>query len=441
MTKQEFIDLLTRMDAQQAEALLDLAEENHVPLKALCHVYLHSPAYAQRTEQAALDAKFKDYEVIDFTELINRYRRTYPEGMTFFVNEIKADDIYKYIRTGGLLDHDGTYVTIGQTSGDGKNLNATFHMDVNDYNALYPASSIYEDEELFDWMKEKYGKQIDDTIVNFIHRHPNLDGGQVWIDEDRILPNLVVEGMPFSTAVSVCLQIPGLSNDELRHLLNDSNALHERMAEMRIQHADDGLHYKVNPYDAFFIEYGKLGYIQADDNRKVYRYGEELTRKTNDEAMDIITSRNFSVTRSGREMVLFRPEASIPHDRYLYFNPENKGIRTFEKIRLADDSEILVRDREVVKFEDLKDWMDITEKITDVKIIYGTNPMMRCKIDGVQQSGQLLTPDNMKYIQKKMEYVDNDKECSAFLRETAAQLFARPLLDSIRQDKSQGRKL
>ena len=78
---------------------------------------------------------------------------------------------------------------------------------------------------------------------------------------------------------------------------------------------------------------------------------------------------------------------------------------------------------------------DITGRISDAQIIGNNNPMVRCKIDGVQQSGQKLTRAD---ISNMVHFMDKPEDFKSFALSMAAKHFATELYESVEQKQNKG---
>ena len=157
----------------------------------------------------------------------------------------------------------------------------------------------------------------------------------------------------------------------------------------------------VNLDTVYFFEKGVPGYVRVDSDRTVTAHGEPLTESHMKHIHDLAEGAN--ILRSGTPILkLIGPE------RLFLDKHETKLVRTREET--VDGEKVLIDKGGYRTFDPNSDrYQEITGRITDAKVVSnGEVHILRCKIDGVQQSGRKLSPysAHLPFISDK-QYVEN----------------------------------
>ena len=157
----------------------------------------------------------------------------------------------------------------------------------------------------------------------------------------------------------------------------------------------------VNLDTVYFFEKGVPGYVRVDSDRTVTAHGEPLTASHMKHIHDLAEGAN--ILRSGTPILkLIGPE------RLFLDKHEAKLVRTREET--VDGEKVLIDKGGYRTFDPNSDrYQEITGRITDAKVVSnGEVHILRCKIDGVQQSGRKLSPysAHLPFISDK-QYVEN----------------------------------
>ena len=194
-----------------------------------------------------------------------------------------------------------------------------------------------------------------------------------------------------------------------------------RCAEM--QRRESALDSSIIGFDTvYFFEKGVPGYVRVDSDRTITAHGEPLTESHMAYIHDLAAHANL--LRSNTPVFnLIGPE------RLFLDKHAGNLIRTSEET--VNDEKVLINKDGYNVFDSASArYQEITGRITDAKVVSnGDNHILRCKIDGVQQSGRKLSPysTHLPFIGDK-QYVEN----------LAVRYFGEALLDS-GQEQNRGR--
>ena len=453
-TNEKLLHLLSVIVPENMKHLVkEIANEEISPQQFRENCYMATLSPDKRDEykrMKILDARYSNLTVYNFDMIHELYKKNYPEGMDFKVDGIGIQQIDDFIHKGHLLKEQSTISKVGDRTPSVDGMQCKFHFPVEKYQNLWVSGVVYEDENLADWLDYKgYPADYLTAPTIALNQHPDGNDVSMFFYEDELLRMLQVEGQPFWKAVAIKLQMPQIDQDMMVKYLQNPQQMQELMQmfedaaqeEMKY-HASNGtcpdsLNVVVGRHDIFMFEPFKIGYVQINKYRQMTAYGEPLTEENRERIADLLDNKHYMQMNEKAELddffikepkngdkssILMHRESAqciYPHEMVNY-----DGIRYYN---LGND---------IHKAQNMNDYIDITDRITDVNLITQGSLRIRCKIDGEQHTARYLEyPERLIYSRG----FDSLREEKDFLFRTAAKLFRDDLL-SIGQEQSQGRK-
>lgn len=383
-----------------------------------------------------------------FTDLDRALEQKFPDGLTLSIPDLTVTDIYSYIHYGKFRDEDFVFAGIGEQLQDWDNcLKAEVVLPNKNLHQLVPAPEEYSNESYEDFINDlDNAEAFDASTTELMHRHPDLNGAKFTLYDHSIPKFMHIEGHLLDEAIAWVLQKPDISEDTLRKVLNDKeeerNLLNtitateineydrNRMAKAGMP---EGLDMIQNNENLYFFEKGILGFALADRMRGVVYKGETLSQAGQNYINDLVLNKN--IERRGHHTFFMMSNVDSESKAYLD-TMNNKLVRVgiqqdiYGKTLYTDGIKVLHEG-------DMQHFQDITGRIKDARIIGINKPMVRCKIDGVQQSARALTKAD---IIKTGHFMNDSNAMNKFALSMAVKYFATDLYNNQGQEQSKGMK-
>lgn len=386
------------------------------------------------------DPRSKKYEGITlysekmFVELA---RQKFPEGVEANLYAWLADVVKDCIVNGFSAGFRDYPANLNLVNDNPKYMDVRFKMCPDEYHRIWPSSDIYMDEEMDEWIEDTYGTNDEEnmyrsTLTNMVRRFPDLTGGSIYfLEEDRAFHHrLTIEGRPFYEAVSVLLQKPDITTDELKELLHDEQKMQQFLVQMKGKAKDGKAEFRIAGTDVIAFEYGKLGYMAVDRRRRLDEYGEPLDNKMRIAFQSIVENRQF-IDKDNRIFFYDDPQMKDQVSDY-YINAEDGEILNVKDYKLWDGETIHVHadDKKAIDQSVWTGFIRLKDRITDVNVSFVNKDTIyehikvRCRIDGEQQPFVEL-PKNIEHIYNKYTSTQEDT-LLAFLAKQYKDLLCNP---------------
>lgn len=394
MDEQKFeklLFLLKDMLPEDKRHLIDEIGDENISVEKFkfnCRLAHMSPE--ERKEQLRLlelEEKFKDYKIISKEDWLDVFKNKYPDGISFNLNNIGFKQLYNVIKESSFGDV--TYFTpeVGNKQTSQNGLQATLSLSPYEYDVLC-ASFIYEDKDLEEFLSLKNLNEFDyvQTNISALNQHPDGEGIVMYFDEWEIFEHLKIEGQTLDKVKAVLLQFPDLDNDGIKRLLDNPQLLDEQLKEIKDTNLDNGYRMSVGEEHLYFFELGKLGYMSADEYRHIKVFGESLEENNKETIANFVKNGNLVVSNPPRRWCdFFQAEAEVADERKIFMD-KNTGNYGVAVERINPDGQIFYKlGGKIHEKEKMNDWVDITGRVTDVVMLNGNIPKIRCRIDGEQQ--------------------------------------------------------
>ena len=382
---------------------------------------------------------------LDFEKALEQ---KYPEGVSLHIDDLNMTDIYSYVQYGKLSDEDITFHALGEKPAKcDQYLQAEVVLPKEKLNSLVPSNEHYYDETYEDFINDLDNSEAySATATELMHRHPNLDGARLTMYDSSMPKYLRVEGQPLDKSIAWILQNPHLEVAGLRTVLNDSQAAQKMLDDIRQKPFTEyernwmekmgmpkGLD-MIRNYDTIYLfERGTLGFAQVDRMRGVRYNGDTMSRQAQDYINDFVLKKNM-VTHNHHTFFMM-PGAEC--EKKAYLDTMNNKLVNVDVQQDPTGRTLFTDGIKVLNEGDMQHFQDITGRITEARIHGIDRPIVRCKIDGVQQSGRDLTKTDRI---KLGHYMQNTEEMKKFALSMAVKHFATLLYEGPEQKQSTGMK-
>jgi len=383
-----------------------------------------------------------------FADLDRALEQKFPDGLTLSIPDFTVTDIYSYIYYGKFRDEDFVFAGIGEQLPDWDNcLKAEVVLPNKKLHQLVPAPDEYSNESYEDFINDlDNAEAFDASTTELMHRHPDLDGAKFTLYDHSIPKSMHIEGHLLDDAIAWVLQKPDISEDTLRKVLNDKEEgrnLLNTIAATEINEYDrnriakagmpEGLDMIQNNENLYFFEKGKLGFALADRLRGVVYKGETLSQAGQNYINDLVLNKN--IERRGHHT--FFMISNVDSESKAYLDTMNNKLVTVDIQQDIYGNTLYTNGIKVLHEGDMRHFQDITGRIKDARIIGINKPMVRCKIDGVQQSARALTKAD---IIKTGHFMNDSNAMNRFALSMAVKYFATDLYNNREQEQSKGMK-
>lgn len=383
-----------------------------------------------------------------FVDLDRALEQKFPDGLTLAIPDFTATDLYCYVQYGKFRDEDFVFAGIGEQVPEHKDfLKAEVTLPKEKLLQLVPAPDEYSNESYEDFINDlDNAEAFDASTTELMHRHPDLDGAKFTLYDHSIPKFMRIEGQLLDNAVAWVLQKPDINEETLRKVLNDKKVARElldNIAATKISDYDrqrtakmgmpEGLDMVRNNEKLYLYEKGTLAFAEVDRMRGVRYNGETMSQAAQSYINDLAANKNIEVR--GRNT--FFMMSSAESEKKAYLDTMNDKLVTVEIQKDIFGNTLHTDGTKVLHEVDMFHYQDITGRITDAHIIGIDKPMVRCKIDGVQQSGRDLTKADRI---KAGHFFSNSEAMNRFALSMAVKHFATELYDSPEQKQSKGMK-
>lgn len=381
-----------------------------------------------------------------FTDLNKALEQKFPDGLTLSIPDFTVTDLFSYINYGKFRTEDFVFAGIGEQVPEWDNyLKAEITLPNKNLHQLVPAPDEYSDESYEYFINDlDNAEAFDAATTELMHRHPDLNGAKFTLYDRYLLKFMHIEGHLLDEAIAWVLQKPDISEDVLRKVLNDKEMERELLNTIVATEVNEydrnrtakagmpeGLDMIQNDENLYFFEKGILGFALVDRMRGVVYKGETLSQAGQIYINDLVMNKNLE--RRGQHTFFMIPNIESESKAYLD-TMKNKLV----KVDVQKDiyGRTLYTDGiKVLNEGDMQHFQDITGRIKDARIIGINKPMVRCKIDGVQQSARELTKAD---IIKTGHFLDDSGAMKGFALSMAVKYFATDLYDNREQQQSKG---
>lgn len=367
-----------------------------------------------------------------YADFDNAVSNRFPDGATLQIPDLINDDIWGYIMFDTFRDESFISTPIGEEPVYTETLKSEVRVPADELHRLMASADVYNNTVYEDFIQSlPNAEDYEVPVTEMLHKYPDLNGAQLEVPEALVSKHIYIEGQPLDAVVSIMLQKNDISDEQLKAVLTDPAAYEAFVTEIMDNRSDE-LKFIKNPEFMYFYEPGVLGHARVDRMRGVTFSGETLSRASQDRIMDFALNRNINAT-NGRSVFFLMPGAESKLTLYLD-TMKNQLHKVYSQPDWQGNT-IYAEGPNRVSEEDVKSMQDITGRITDAQIVGSTNPIVRCKIDGVQQSGQKLTRAE---ISTMVHFMDKPEEFKSFALSIAAKHFATELYESIEQKQNKG---
>ena len=383
-----------------------------------------------------------------FTDLDKALEQKFPDGLTLSIPNFTVTDIYSYIHYGKFRDEDFVFAGIGEQLPDWDNcLKAEVVLPNKNLHQLAPAPDEYSNESYEDFINDlDNAEAFDASTTELMHRHPDLNGAKFTLYDHSIPKFMHIEGHLLDEAIAWVLQKPDISEDTLRKVLNDKEEernLLNTIAATEVNEYDrnriakagmpEGLDMIQNNENLYFFEKGILGFALVDRMRGVVYKGETLSQAGQNYINDLVLNKN--IERRGHHT--FFLISNVDSESKAYLDTMNNKLVTVDIQQDIYGKTLYTDGIKVLHEGDMQHFQDITGRIKDARIIGINKPMVRCKIDGVQQSARALTKAD---IIKTGHFMNDSNAMDKFALSMAVKYFATDLYNNQEQEQSKGMK-
>lgn len=399
-----------------------------------------------------LDRKFAGWRIYDHDAVRNLYTSRSPGGIDFKLEGLGIQQIRDYIQRGHLTKTQSFISAVGDHTPSENGLHAVFYLPLEKYDNLYPAGELYRDEDLDEWIQSKgYNPDFVTSPTIALNRHPDGTGIHMFFNEDDTYETLRIEGQPLHKAVSILLQMPDITEDELVRYLKSPEQLDEKLQQLKETNPESQSQMVQGNLALFVYEPGKLGYAEVSYRRKVTLHGEPLTQANLTKTLALAD--NGHVISSLNEIYNYGQLVtdSAVHENYRDFFLKGPMTKEPERILMNRDNDLCIKAERCINHDGkvfymvnhglrddayMKNYADITGRMTDIVLLSEPSPRIRCKIDGQQQMTQWLTYPQRLKLTCGFTTPQEEKD---FLFQTAATLYKAQLLSTgPSQSKSRG---
>lgn len=382
-----------------------------------------------------------------FSDLEKALADRFPDGVALGIDDFTVTDLFSYIQYGSFRDVD---LVLGGVGADIPESDETLRTEARIPKDRMPglgaSQEHYCDESYEDFINGlDNAEAFDASTTELMHTHPDLTGARLVMYDRRLPRYLYVEGRHIDTAVAWMLQDSRLDNAALKTLLRDPAAAERKLAAVKGAALSDydadriarmnmppGLDMVRNPERLYFFERGTLGFAAVDTMRGVTYSGETLSREAQDFINGFVLNGNVEA-RQGR-MFFTSPGPDCPH-RACLDTMKNTLVEVDEQRDIYGRTLHTCGDR-ILTEGDMQHFQDVTGRITDARIIGIDRPMVRCRVDGVQQPGQPLTKAERI---RAGHFAADEPGFLHFAQSVAVSHFATMLYDTPAQRQGQGR--
>ena len=360
-------------------------------------------------------------------DLVTALKEKYPEGLDIHLDGLTADDIFAYIGFGDLQEWGPSLLPLGKEQQNWDNmLTNTYHLTPEQYGQLMPVTDGTYYDRLVEVLVEskENEKQYDEATTVLLNRTPDLNGAQLDLSGQRMRYGWRIEGESLDSVVSIMLQEPDMDTESLKGLLNSPAKMAEFQASLqKVQEQPSELRMKKNPNFLYFYRPGILGHARIDRERGVTFSGQPFPKEDWKRIMEVAKNRNLPYTND--RQTFFR-NVSPKTEARLYMNTREDRAVVIHLEKNLEGKVMHTSFGEMVK--DMDRMQDITGRLTEATVITPVSgkPFVRCKIDGVQQSGSTLTRND---IIKMGHFSHTPEEQKLFALNMAVKHFAGELLD------------
>lgn len=383
-----------------------------------------------------------------YIDLENALKQKFPDGMTLHIPGLDTNDLYSFMMYGKFRDEDFVFAGLEEKfSQSYQYLNVEVRLPKEKVHLLVPAVNEYCDETYEDFINDlDNGEAFEASVTELMHRHPDLKGAKFTIYDHSLYKYLYVSGQPLEKSIAWMMQNPLLETDGLEYLLNDPQAAEQMLDQIRQTPMSEedrnrtakmgmpkGLDMIQQSERLYLFERGTLGFAEVDRMRGVRYNGETMSQQAQQYINDFVLNKNIE-NKHGNTFFL-TPGADS--ERRAYLDTMKNELVMVDIEQSIYGNTMNTKGSKILKEGDMQHFQDITGRITDARIHGIERPLVRCKIDGVQQSGRSLTKNDRIRLG---HYMSNTAEMEKFALSMAVKHFATDLYESPEQKRSGGMK-
>lgn len=378
-------------------------------------------------------------------ELNSALEAKFPHGAIIPVPKINMDEVFGFVQYGHFSELQMPLAAIGQPmSQNDEYLKADCRIPVEDLHFLIPNEEVYQNEE-YQYLINDLDKQdiYHAASSELMERHPDLLGAEFSIYSSLLAKHLHIEGQPLDTAIAWVLQDPNMTDTEIKQVMNDPGKEKRKLEELKNTPMDrmekvagekaglpENMGMKRNMDRIYFYEKGVMGFAEVDRMRGVTFKGEPMSRENWSFINDFVLNKNLET----RNHLAFFITAGVNAETKAYLDTERERLVTVDVQQDMNGRKLYTINNRILNEEGMRNLQDITGRITDARIYGIDNPVVRCRIDGVQQMGARLTKADI--IQMGSRKGDEMKD---FALSMAVKHFTAELQKSIGQNKGMKR--
>ena len=425
------------MDETEIEALAkDFAETYYEK-----ELRMDDARLADMTAEEGMDLTPQDARTYDDLERVLEAK--YPEGLTIQMAGLKTDDLWGFVLYNRLRDDDITLEGVGRDA-----IPNDEYLQAEALRFLTASPDVYYSQGYEEFLENlENGEVYDAATTELMHRCPDLQDARFIMDERQLVKYLYIEGEPLDKVLSWMLQNPELREERLKTVLKDPieaqcelQAVRDSFKEIQkegkvYENMPDNLYMNKNSEYIYFKMPGVLGHAKVDRLRGVTYSGDTLPRDVQDYINDFTANANLESVRPKRA---FFVEPGRDSEQRLYLDEMGDKLVRVDHQKGMDGKTIHTDGVNIISELDMKHLQDITGRITDAVIVGIDKPMVRCKIDGVQQMAQKLTKPE---IIRMGGISAGSDEMKNFAMSTAVKHFATELYLKEGQEQNRGMKL
>lgn len=399
----------------------------------------------QVQESEEVQQKLTKEDLRSMEDLDKALQQKFPHGLILNIPDMTADDIYSYVQFGHFRSEDFKFAGVGEFVPETEYLKTDVRLSNEKLTTLHPDMDAYYDEDYQDLINDLDEADFYHAETSeLMHNHPDLMGAKFSMYGNEPAKYMHIEGNPLSTSVAWILQKPTLTTQDLKDVLQVPAKAQALLDELKTTEPLDfdknriakmnlpkGLDMKYNINKMYFFERGILGYAEVDRMRGVTYTGETMSRESQDFINDFVSNKNL---KTGNNTFFALP--GINSEKRAYLDTMNHNL---VKVNIEKDlygKDLYLNGTIVLSEAAMQHYQDITGRITNANIFGVDKPMIRCKIDGVQQSGRALDKAD---IIRMGHYMSNSDAMKGFAVSMAVKHFAGELYSNA-QEQAKGLK-
>ena len=379
-----------------------------------------------------------------FNDLEKALQQKFPHGLILNIPDLTVDDIHSYIQFGHFRSEDFKFAGVGELIPESEYLKTDVRLSNKELTKLHPDMDAYYDEEYQYFINDLDAADVYHAETSeLMHNHPDLMGAKFSMYGNEPAKYMHIEGNPLSSSIAWVLQKPTITTQELKDVLRYPDRAQAILDELKStepleydknriakMNLPEGLDMKYNDNKMYFFQRGILGYAEVDRMRGVTYKDETMCREALDYINNFVSNNNLKVKNK-----TFFSTPGINSEKRAYLDTMKDKLVKIDIEKDIYGRTLYTSGTAVMSEGDMLHLQDITGRVTNANIFGMDKPMVRCKIDGEQQSGRPLTKSD---IIRMGSFMSNSEAMKGFALSMAVKYFATDLYDNREQQQSKG---